>query len=528
MFVLFKTFLLLLHLFPSISSLPFSLEILSPLPYTQTNSNLTIKLGFNADASKLFDWYMETTTTTTPPHNPYVCISLASLHFAVATPVLQVGCLLMFDVLSNAVQLSGALDNLQLSSVPYGEHDLRISVHLDTGQTGHNIPETEPVVATSTRFLATPIIHGRTSVGTTFTPRHAQDHLKCPFKSSQPPSHLAARRSASKLFSRAYLPLLQQQMGGSLSVGVLVHRGQKSFANSVQSWFDRNIHHYMEEMIIYLQEWPFSDNTPRELVEVAGQDLRLQALLHTVQTHHSTHSPRLKRRMPRVVVIGAPMQVNIAPAFARLVETCTTEMFMFLEEDFVINQTLVSKADVKETLMEATHLLMPPSSVLGSKTHTQQQVHVNVVRLRSKTLPGVPNCANHWRGREKDMLSVRSSDIANHKVLEAAQWLQHSTDVFSSDVVWKCQNKWLCAWSTHAGWTNNPFMAKTEWLLNAIVPIARVDWTRRIESAVNLSPPLWDEECYVIASGEGLFTHKDEDRILEVQSPCASPRIEGE
>jgi hypothetical protein len=55
MFVLFKTFLLLLHLFPSISSLPFSLEILSPLPYTQTNSNLTIKLGFNADASKLFD-----------------------------------------------------------------------------------------------------------------------------------------------------------------------------------------------------------------------------------------------------------------------------------------------------------------------------------------------------------------------------------------------------------------------------------------------------------------------------------------
>ena len=80
-----------------------------------------------------------------------------------------------------------------------------------------------------------------------------------------------------------------------------------------------------------------------------------------------------------------------------------------------------------------------------------------------------------------------------------------------------------CSFSTHAGWTNNPFMARRKWLLDVIVPIALADWTRRVESAVCLSPSLWDYRCYVVAASKGLFTHDDVDKPMSEQSPCEAP-----
>ena len=484
----------------------FSVNIVSPRRHTQTQSNFTIVLEIETnrpdllnDYGTLKDWLHTTSDATPPPAAPHphlnlhVCLSIASIHFAADTPVLSLGCVPMFDLKTPEVRLNGALSELHVSSVPYGEHDLLVHVHTDNGQ---GEPGKQQVPSSSVRFLSTPIIAGKTAMGAAYSPRQDNDHLTC----QQGQQKIApTARSISSMFARAYLPLQQQRQSGTITVGVLVHRGSTSFANSVQSWYDRKIYRYVKEIIVYLQEWPFDDGNPRELLEVSTKDPRLAAFMHaTTRTRHHDS--------PRIVVIGAPTQLNIAPAFARLVETSTSELFMFLEEDFVLDTAAVSNADVATRLEEATHVLM--------------LANVDVVRLRSRTLPGVPNCADHWQGREQDLVHLRTGDIARHSVLSAS--FRHVYDVA---MVWKCRNM-HCAWSTHAGWTNNPFVAKTQWLLETIVPIAVQDWTRRVESAVNLSPLLWDEGCYVIAAGEGLFTHRDEDRPLNLQSPCAKPRVE--
>eukprot|EP00924_Labyrinthula_sp_SR-Ha-C_P004122 snap_masked-scaffold_3-processed-gene-14.23-mRNA-1 protein AED:1.00 eAED:1.00 QI:0/0/0/0/1/1/2/0/143 len=78
--------------------------------------------------------------------------------------------------------------------------------------------------------------------------------------------------------------------------------------------------------------------------------------------------------------------------------------------------------------------------------------------------------------------------------------------------------------STHAGWSNNPFLAKTSWLKENVADhVGYDDWTTTIESGLNLSPFLWDEKCFIIAQTEGLFTHKDIDRPIEDQSPYEDP-----
>ena len=269
---------------------------------------------------------------------------------------------------------------------------------------------------------------------------------------------------------------------------------------------------------MYLQEWPFpNDGKPRTLEEVSRVDARLRPMFSTSLANQSS--------APHIFVIGAPHQVNIAPAFSRLVSSSArNSLFMFVEEDFVIDADVVSEKMVRQRMAEAA----------------RQLESADVVRLRSKVRPGDPDCARmNWRGREKDVLTVRSGDVARHKVLDSTQWLDSPHEYFPREMVWECapqpardrsgsagSERWWCAFSTNAGWTNNPIMAEREWLLREIVPISDIEWTRRIESAVNLSPPLWDHACFIVAAGEGIFTHRDQDRPLEVQSPCARAREE--
>ena len=196
---------------------------------------------------------------------------------------------------------------------------------------------------------------------------------------------------------------------------------------------------------------------------------------------------------------------------------------MFVEEDFVIDADVVSEKMVRQRMAEAA----------------RQLESADVVRLRSKVRPGDPDCARmNWRGREKDVLTVRSGDVARHKVLDSTQWLDSPHEYFPREMVWECapqpardrsgsagSERWWCV--LHKRWVDEQsYYGREEWLLREIVPISDIEWTRRIESAVNLSPPLWDHACFIVAAGEGSSRDRDQDRPLEVQSPCARAREE--
>ena len=121
------------------------------------------------------------------------------------------------------------------------------------------------------------------------------------------------------------------------------------------------------------------------------------------------------------------------------------------------------------------------------------------------------------------MLTMYTPYVSNHSVLETIHWM--SSPPFSSDILWRCgpDRSFFCAYSTHAGWSNNPFIARRSFVRDRVLPVGDADWTRTIEGAINLSPHLWDDACYILAQGEGLFTHSDIDRPLTQQSPAEDP-----
>jgi hypothetical protein len=516
--------------------IPIQIEVANPQPFTQVSSNFTVVLNVVTEQSNLVEnqkslqeWLNGMASTNAQNGysedklvNLHVCLAISSLHFPLEASIRRLGCVEVFDLVNTPypssvpVRLSPKLEGLLVTMVPYGEHDLVVDVHTDDGFGRPN--KKGRASSTTVRFLSTPIVKGKTKVGDPYPRRDRKDHLKCLTMKKRRNLGTPVRqyRSVSSEFSQAYKTQYQQQMVGSITMGILVYRGAKSFSDSVKSWYDANLSLYVSEIVVYLQEWPFPDDmTPRSLAEVAKVDVRLMPMLLAASS--STSFPS------KVVVLGAPRQVNIAPALSRLVKASSSELFMFLEEDFIIDeQILITKINVQKRLREATQLLLSSSNP------------VDVVRLRSKQVPGVPDCGrSNWKGKEKEMLNVRSGDIARHKVLDAVSWLDNPLEHFPKNVVWDCtmkkdnnNEKWWCAHSTHAGWTNNPFIVRRDWILREIVPIANVDWTKRVESAVCLSPILWDHGCHVVASGEGIFTHRDIDQPLNVQSPCERPRIE--
>ena len=565
------------------SLLPIRIKVSNPLPFTQVSSNLTVTLSVVAEnpdvvenQQSLQQWLYsmmsakdQQSSNSNQVLNLHVCLSMSSLHFPLDTPIRRIGCLAVFDIITSLdhpssvlvpipipvpipVRLSSELDRLQLTRVPYGEHDLVVDVHADdgSGSPGMKIPSG----STTVRVLSTPIIAERTKVGLPYARRSTKDYLTCAASKSQRQRQRKRQRKrqrqrqqrrVSKEFAQAYRTHQQQSMAGTVTMGVLVHRGATSFANSVKSWYDSNLVLCVSEILVYLQEWPFPDDgLPRSLAEVATMDARLAPmlllLLESQSQSQSQSQTSYSMSFPNILVLGAPHQVNIAPALSRLVEASSSELFMFIEEDFIIAGTSITQTKVQERLKEATQLLLSSFE------------SVDVVRLRSRRFPGVPDCAHmNWKGREEEMLRVRSADIARHKVLDSTGWLTNPYDYFPKGVVWQCvpsndgsnessasgeessknagnddDKRWWCAHSTHAGWTNNPFIVRREWMWSEIVPIANVDWTRRVESAVCLSPPLWDHACYSIAAGEGIFTHRDSDQPLEVQSPCEKSRTE--
>ena len=196
-----------------------------------------------------------------------------------------------------------------------------------------------------------------------------------------------------------------------------------------------------------------------------------------------------------------------------------------------------------------------------------QSRSADVVRLRNRKVPGHPHCSSEWRGRENEILRVVSPDVANHTVLETGYWLSDPSATFPG-LVWQCNHKWrgrlesvlpgsaeesnpnvyardlkrhFCTGAPFAGWSNNPFLVRRSWWLGNVGPVAAADfeifewWPARsetsgrrgdkgrLEAAINLAPHLWDDRGYVVAHGEGLFSHADIDRHLAVQSPCQAP-----
>lgn len=165
--------------------------------------------------------------------------------------------------------------------------------------------------------------------------------------------------------------------------------------------------------------------------------------------------------------LGAPVNLGIAGGYKKLLSAATKPLFLFLENDW----ELLSRPH--EHLDEAKMLL---------DTNT-----IDVVRLRHRKQPGNPLWTRQFEGNEL----LRPTHL-----LDSVHW----TDADRFDGIWRYKD-WFCAFSKNANWTNNPTLAKVDFLKEHIAPHI---------GGSNIEADLqswWEQQDFMVAQGEGLFTH---------------------
>jgi hypothetical protein len=292
-------------------------------------------------------------------------------------------------------------------------------------------------------------------------------------------------------------PLMKKSVGAldavpraedpEFSICILAHRGQKALRKALDSWQSSGLLSMAKERILLMQE-------------LKDHDHRLYDNLADVYS---------------LQLLDERLQLGIAVGLSRLVERAGTELILFLEEDFRVSDSVKGVNEVRVAIREAADLV--------------QTARADVVRLRHVVQPGVPMCAYAWRSSE-DLLGKGSTPKRNNQsVLDLRAWVEDLPAAFP-DSSWYCGHarKHACAFSTHASWTNNPIFFSRMWFLENISPVAYADKTTRLEAAVSFSNPFWSDRCFIVAKGQGLFTHDDVDKPHWQQTVCPGPPPRGE
>lgn len=165
--------------------------------------------------------------------------------------------------------------------------------------------------------------------------------------------------------------------------------------------------------------------------------------------------------------LGSTKNVGIADGFKMLVENATSDVFLFLENDWELIE-----ANAVEILKSAEMLIK-----IGG---------IDIVRLRHRTNPGHPLWSQQFMGREYD---------SPPHLLDSLHW----TEPDFPEII-RIPSNWYYTSSRFANWTNNPIMFKTRWATKNILPRVTGDIERDLGD-------WWQQQEYIVAQGQGLFTH---------------------
>jgi hypothetical protein len=184
---------------------------------------------------------------------------------------------------------------------------------------------------------------------------------------------------------------------------------------------------------------------------------------------------------------GSAKNLGVCGGFLGLMHSLKRQhaYVMFLEDDFF----LVGDVDAEAVLEDAKELI---------------QEGVDVVKMRHRRDPGDPL----W-SRPSDPRTKLSEDFPYQ--LESAHWLDAPEEMFPNTLKRRdMRSTWYSTKSPHQRWSNNAFMCRLEWMLEAVVPI--------LESGMDPSASdfmyqqmenILDRKLeFSAAAGPGLFKHE--------------------
>ena len=203
-----------------------------------------------------------------------------------------------------------------------------------------------------------------------------------------------------------------------------------------------------------------------------------------------------------VTYIGSESNIGIQKALIKMIEHTKTPYFIFAENDF----ELIHNADETAKVLEDCIKLLDDD--------------VQIVKLRDKVNPGEPNYSQYtYQNDFKDKPNVQDFPYK----LEALSYIETPEDVFPNAYkIVEYNYKWYKSSNKDNKWSNNIFMAKTDWMKKNILPL--IDTSRNNTKNIYIfeNGLIENLKDYNLAAGIGLFKHNRLDR-----SGCTIENVKG-
>ena len=238
-----------------------------------------------------------------------------------------------------------------------------------------------------------------------------------------------------------------------LSIGILSWKSGQTLVNTLQTYFDREFLHQVNDVCILFQE-------------VSEQDKQ-------IANHFN------------IPYIGLQNNIGIGEGFIQLTSQAKTENVMVLEHDWKL---IEDKQTTTERIKSGIDLL---------------NSGYDCIRYRHRREPGHPHFSFQYQGRELDYYDKEIECTSPH-LLDSVHWCD-PLEKFPQHI--SKEGEYFTTTSRYGNSTNNPCLYKKDFYLDTVKPFAGGG----IALEGNISK-WWAKQTYKVAHGEGLFKHIDEGK----------------
>lgn len=238
-----------------------------------------------------------------------------------------------------------------------------------------------------------------------------------------------------------------------LSIGILSWKSGQVLVNTLQTYFEKEFLHQVNDVTILFQEFSEQDKQIAEHFNIP--------------------------------YIGLKENIGIGQGFIRLTENAQTDNVLVLEHDWKL---IEDKETTEKRIKSGIELL---------------ENGYDCVRYRHRKHPGHPHFSFQYRGRELDYYD-KEIEVTSPHLLDSVHWTDPAEQF--SDKIQK-EGEYFVTTSRWGNWTNNPCLYKKNFYLETVKPFAGSG----IALEGNISK-WWAQQTYKVAHGEGLFHHLDEGK----------------
>ena len=238
-----------------------------------------------------------------------------------------------------------------------------------------------------------------------------------------------------------------------ISIGILSWKSGQTLVNTLQTYFDREFLHQVNDVCILFQDASEQD---KQIADHFG-----------------------------IPYIAKETNIGIGQAFIELTQQAKTDNVLILEHDWKLIEN-------KETTIER---IKSGIDLLDSG--------YDCIRYRHRKQPGNPHFSFKYQGRELDYYDKEIEATSPH-LLDSVHWCE--PDVKFPEHIQK-EGEYFTTTSRWGNWTNNPCLYKKDFYLETVKPFAGGG----IALEGNISK-WWAQQTYKVAHGSGLFMHLDEGK----------------